>query len=140
MNPRISSPGLPFFEEGLKHEAIRVLWSGKPPEILRKFTRAKSDKPLFLHPSQGFSETLGSRNGNQARHRFSTISDQNLRPCFHLIQIFAKTGLELGHSGRLQNILPSQLIPSSYFTIPLSPHLHFKKYRITEARTLGNCL
>src|SRR4030067_1015612 len=105
MNPRISSSGLPFFKEGLQHQALRVLWSGNLPEILRELTRSKSDEPLFFHPDQGFFEIFVSGNRYEAGDRFPTIGDQYLHPRFDLIQIFAETGFEFGHSSRFHNSL-----------------------------------
>src|SRR4030042_6963273 len=105
MNPKISPSRLPVLEEGLQDEAFRVLWPWNLPEILREFARSKPDKPLFLHPTQGFFEVLSAGNGHHTGHRFPAISDQNLHPRLHLIQIFTKVGLEFGHSSRFHVLL-----------------------------------
>ena len=105
MNPRISSSCLPFFKEGLQHQALRVLWSWNLPEILRELTRSKPDKSLFFHPDQGFLKILASGDRYEASNRFSTIGDQHLHPGFHLIQIFAETGFEVRYRSRFQNSL-----------------------------------
>ena len=95
---------LPFFKEGLQHQALRVLGLG----ILQKSFGSlpvQVYEPLFPIRTKDSLRSL-VRERDQTGNRFPTISDQNLHPRFDVIQIFAEAGFEFRHSSRFQNPLP----------------------------------